>query len=296
MASKPNPTGWDIPKRYLRVRIYRMDTGKKLYELSEAVRIKFNTVAACSGALTEANIVIGGLQVNSMFDISTAATQWMIPRWYQHEIIIEAGFYTNYSTIFRGTILEASASLNTADYTLNIKAMSGFASATTPQSGFYSGGMPVSRIAADLAQKNGLGFVDQLKNDTITLTDFSYQNQNLSTVLREIARSVPVDLYVDNNRLYLKATGAQLTNTPTLIIRSENIVGVPQPTSTGCKVKVRMTQGIQTGQNIKLFSAKYPQYKDTNFFLQTLAFSGDTYGSDWFTELELVKIGLGFGL
>lgn len=296
MATKPNPALWDIPKRYLRVRIYRMDTGKKLYELTEAVRIKFNTVAACSGALTEANIIIGGLQVNSMFDISTAATQWIIPRWYQYEVIIDAGFYTNYTTIFRGTILDASPNLNTADYTLTIKAMSGFNSATTAQSGFYVGKVPVSEIAADLAKKNGLGFVDELKNNSITLTDFSYQNQNLSTVLREIARSAPVDLYVNNNRLYLKAAGLPLTNTPILTIRSENIVGIPQPTSTGCKVKVKMEQGIQTGQNVKLKSAKYPQYDTTNFFLQTLAYSGDTFGSDWYTELELVKTGLGFGL
>ena len=56
-----------------------------------------------------------------------------------------------------------------------------------------------------------------------------------------------------------------------------------------------MQGGVQTGQNVKLYSTKYPQYEKTNFFLQTVAHSGDTFGSDWFTELELVKTGLGFG-
>lgn len=296
MASKQNPAFWDIPKRYLHVRIKDLGTGKKLYELTEAVRIKFNTVAACSGALTEANIVIGGLNVEEMFNISTAATQWMGADWHQYEIVIDAGFYANYSTIFRGTVLEATANLNTADYTLTIKAMSGFNLTTTPLSGTFDGKVPVSQIAAKLAENNNLAFTDALQNDSIILEDFGCHNQNLPTVLREISRSAPVDLYINNNRLYLKATGAPLKGTPTLAILSKNIVGIPQPTSTGCKVKVRMTQGMQTGQNIKLYSAKYPQYTDTNFFLQTLAYSGDTFGSDWFTELELVKTGLGFGL
>ncbi len=296
MARKPNHALWDIPKRYLRLRIYRMDNGAKIYDLTEAVRIKFNTVAACSGALTEANIVIGGIAVGEMFNISTAATQWMIPRWYQYEVVLSAGYYGAYSTIFRGTVLEASANLNTADYTLTIKAISGFNSVTAPKSDKFSGAVPVSQLAARLAKDNNLGFVDALQDNSVTVTDFSYQNQNLPTIMRQISAAVPVDLYVDNNRLYLKAAGTPLKDSATTNIVSRDIVGAPQPTSTGCKVKVLMRHGLQTGQNIKLYSAKYPQYQDTNFFLQTLAYSGDTFGSDWFTELELVKTGLGFGL
>jgi len=295
MASKQNTVGWDIPKRYLRLSIYSLQTEKpvRLYYLNERMRIKFNTVAACSGALTEANIVIGGLHVESMFNISTASTQWM-SNWYQHEVVIEAGYYGNYSVIFRGTILEASANLNSADYTLTIKAISGFAAATTPASDNYPGKVSVTSIAADLARKNNLGFVDGLKDNSIKVVDFSYQNQSLPTIIRQISSAVPVDLYVDSQRLYLKGTGDSLARTSPVTIMPGDIVGTPQPTATGCKVKVLMRHGLITGQNMKLNSLKYSKYNSTNFYLQTLAYSGDTYGSDWFTELELVKIGLGF--
>lgn len=296
MANQPNPTGWDIPKRYLRLRLRSLNKkiGPTDYTLGEDLRIKFNTVASVSGALTEANIVIGGLQVDSMFNIATSATPW-IDQWYQYEVIIEAGYYQNYATIFRGTILEAVPNLQSADYTITIKALSGFNAATTAYSYNQAGRVPVSKIAAIIAKDNHLAFYDGLQDDSITVNDFTIQNQSLPTILREISRTAPVELYADNQRLYLKRSRIALQKSPVLSIYSQNIVGTPQPTPTGCKVKVLMQGGVQTGQNVKLYSTKYPQYEKTNFFLQTVAHSGDTCGSDWFTELELVKTGLGFG-
>ncbi len=297
MATK-KPTGWDIPKRYLCVQIFRISpTDKrkrtKIYELTEDMRVKFNTVAACSGALTECNAVITGLDVATMFSISTSATQW-VKNWFQHEIVIEGGYYGNSSTLFRGTIIDATANLDNADYTLTIKAMSGFGAATTPLSYSVSGAVPVSQIARELAARYNLAFVDNLHDDTIKINNFSIQEQNLTTAMREISRTVPVDVYEDNGRLIIKRAMSLSDGAPLLTITSHTLVGAPQPTVTGCKVKVLMRHGCQTGQPVKLYSEKYPKFNSVNFYLQTLAHSGDTFGSDWFTELELVKVGLGY--
>ena len=180
MANQPNPTGWDIPKRYLRLRLRSLNKkiGPTDYTLGEDLHIKFNTVASVSGALTEANIVIGGLQVDSMFNIATSATPW-IDQWYQYEVIIEAGYYQNYTTIFRGTILDAAPNLQSADYTITIKAMSGFNAATTAYSYNQAGRVPVSKIAAIIAKDNHLAFYDGLQDDSITVNDFTIQNQSL---------------------------------------------------------------------------------------------------------------------
>ncbi|MCM1223659.1 MAG: hypothetical protein NC548_55340 [Lachnospiraceae bacterium] len=291
-----NPTGWDIPKRYLRVCINRISPDNKrdrtlIYQLTEDMRVKFNTVAACSGALTECNCVITGLDVATMFTISTSATQWM-KNWFQHEIVIDAGFYGNFSILFRGTIINATASLDNADYTLTIKAMSGFGAATTPLSYSIEGKVPVSHIVHVWADHFNLGFVDGLHDDTIKIENFQIQEQNLTTAMRQISQMVPVDVYESNGQLIIKrvmepAKGASLLN-----ITSDMLVGAPQPTDTGCKVKVLMRHGCQTAQPVKLYSKKYPKFESTDFYIQTIAHSGDTFGSDWFTELELVKVGL----
>lgn len=297
MATK-KPTGWDIPKRYLRVQIYRISPTDKrnrtlIYQLTEDMRVKFNTVAACSGAMTECNAVITGLDVATMFSISTSATQW-VKNWFQHEIVIVGGYYGRASTLFRGTIIEATANLDSADYTLTIKAMSGFGAATTPLSYSVPGAVPVSKIVRDLAAQYNLAFVDNLHDDTIKINNFSIQEQNLTTAMREISRTVPVDVYEDNGRLIIKRAMTEATGTSVLYIDSQTLVGAPQPTATGCKVKVLMRHGCQTGQPVKLTSLKYPKFNSVKFYLQTLAHSGDTFGSDWFTELELVKVGLGY--
>lgn len=59
---------WDIPKRYLRLSIYRKSSPEQLLtQLTEDADVEFNTSAAVTGALNEANIIIGGLKKETMF-------------------------------------------------------------------------------------------------------------------------------------------------------------------------------------------------------------------------------------
>ena len=284
--------GWDIPKRYLRLKLIR-GNNELLNTLTEEMRVKFNTVAAVSGALTEANITISGLAVKTMFAVSTSTTQW-IKNWVQNHIIIEAGTYSNHAKIFDGTIMQAQPDLTSADYTLTIKAMTGFGSITEPKSCSYAGTTPVSQIARQLAQENGLAFVDGVKDDSIRITDFSARETSLVEILRELSAATGVDLYIENDRLYMKRQGESLENNGTLVINSEDIVGVVEPNQLGCNVKVKMNVGARSGMRVKMNSLKYPDLNTQEYYLQTVAHSGDTFGADWYTTLELVKLGLGF--
>ncbi len=284
---------WDVPKRYLRVYLYRQGQNKPLWTLTEQTRVQANTVAAIEGALTEANIVISGLKVDQMFALATNSTQW-VRNWVQNRIIIEAGTYEKHSQIFAGTIMEAKPQLINADCTITMKAMSGFFSMTTPVSYSYAGATPVATIARQVAADNGLTFVDALKDNSVTITDFSAQDSNMTEILRALSYATGTDIYEDMGRLILKARGQSAPNYTRETITSDMLVGIPEPTQWGCKIQTMLNAGPRLGQTIRLRSAKYPQFESYNMYLQTKAHSIDTFGADWYTTYELVRTGLGF--
>lgn len=290
MANK----GWDIPKRYLRMRLYQDNKDQKtLNWLTEDVHVKFDTTAACTGALTEGNITIGGIRVKTMFGLATSSTLW-IKDWLQHRIIIDAGYYNRHAVIFDGTIMDAAPNLETADYSITIKAVTGFQLQSVPVSYMFPGEIPVSKIAAQIAKDNNWAFVDGLKDDSITISNYASREQSVVQQIRLITQMAPVDLYVEKDRLYLKPRGWKAESLQTLKIGTNDIIGVPRPTQTGCKVRVRMNPWAQSGQSVQVKSLRYPELDSIKFYLDTLSHAGDTYGNDWFTELNLTKDGLGY--
>ena len=284
---------WDVPKRYLRLYVYRQGQNKPLWTLTEATRVQVNTVAAVEGALTEANIVISGLKVNQMFALATNSTQW-VRNWVQNRVIVEAGTYDKHCQIFAGTIMEAKPQLINADYTITMKAMSGFFSMTTPVSYSFPGPTPAATIAKRVAGDNGLTFVDAAQDPSITITDFTAQDSNMTEILRALSYATGTDIYEDMGRLILKKRGESAPNYRRETITSDMLVGIPEPTQWGCKIQTLLNAGPRLGQTIRLDSAKYPQFKSYNMYLQTKAHSIDTFGADWYTTYELVRTGLGF--
>lgn len=296
MAKKLNE-GWDIPKRYLRLELSQdnQNNQKKnvLNWLTEDVRVNFDISAAVTGAIKEASITIGGMRVQKMFAVATNSTLW-VKDWLQHRIKIIAGYYGKYATIFDGTVIDASLNLDSADYSITIKATTGFQKLSESRAYCFEGATPISTIAATFARDNGWGFVDGLQDDSITITDYTSREQSVFEQMRMLALMLPIEMYVENERLYLKGRGKTAKNTPTLSINAKDIIGLPRPTQTGCKVRVRMNPWARSGQQVKLTSAKYPDLNSINFWLNSFAHAGDTFGGDWFTELELTKDGLGY--
>ena len=285
---------WNIPKRYLRLHLYQDTKEKKtLNFLTEDVHVKFDTTAACTGALTEANITIGGIQVSKMFGLATSSTLW-IKDWLQHRIVITAGYYDRFATIFDGTVMEATPNLETADYTITIKATTGFEKVPEPKAYSFPGAIPVATIAKAIADDNGWVFVDALKDNSVVINNYASREHSVIEQIREITLWAPVDLYVDKGRLYLKRRSEKGDGLPVLKIYSKDIIGVPRPTQTGCKVKIRMNPWATSGQKVELNSAKYPELKKADLYLSMLSHAGDTFGTDWFTELDLTKNGLGY--
>lgn len=287
-------SNWSIPKRYLRLTLYEgQKDSKALSQLTEDMSVKFNTSDSVSGALNEANIVISGLQVKKMFYLATSTTQW-IKNWRPNRIIIEAGYENRRGLIFDGSVIKGTPSIENADYSIALKAMAMFSDLTQPKSYTYEGQIPVTRIAKNLADDLGLKFVDGLKDDSITVSNYNVRNQNSVAALRQLAQMTGLDIYSSKGRLYIKKAGQNIPSGNVVTLTTKDIIGIPEPTETGVIVNVRLNSSFISGQSVKVDSFKYPQLKSYDFFISTLSHNGDTRGRDWYTRLNLTKTGLGF--
>ena len=187
-----NNNGWDIPKRYLRLHLSQDGTNKNiLKDIGEDIRVSFDISAAVTGAIKEANITISGMQVQKMFALATSSTLW-VRNWLQHRIKIIAGYYGKYATIFDGTVIEAAPNLDSADYSISIKAVTGFQKLTDARSYNFPGIVPIATIAATFARDNGWGFVDGLQDNSITISDYSAREQSVFEQMRMLAAMLPV--------------------------------------------------------------------------------------------------------
>lgn len=287
-------SNWSIPKRFLRLTLYEgQKNSKVLNRLTEDMSVKFNTSESVSGALNEANIVLSGLQVKKMFYLATSTTQW-IKNWRPNRIIIEAGYENRRGLIFDGSVIKGTPNLQSADYSITLKAMSMFSDLTQPKSYSYEGQIPVIQIAKSLADDLGLKLVDGLKDDSITVSNYNLRNQNSVAGLRQLAQMTGLDIYSSKGRLYIKKAGENIPSGRVVTLTTKDIIGIPEPTETGVIINVRLNSSLLSGQSAKVDSLKYPQLKSYDFFISTLSHSGDTRGSDWYTRLNLTKTGLGF--
>lgn len=287
-------SNWSIPKRFLRLTLYEgQKDSKVLNRLTEDMSVKFNTSESVSGALNEANIVLSGLQVKKMFYLATSTTQW-IKNWRPNRIVIEAGYENRHGIVFDGSVIKGTPNLESADYSITLKAMSLFSDLTEPRSYSYEGQVPVRQIAKSLADDLGLKLVDGLKDDTIMVSNYNLRNQNSVSGLRQLAQMTGLEIYSSKGRLYIKRPGENIPSGKIITLTSKDIIGVPQPTETGVIINVRLNSSIVSGQIVKVDSLKYTQLKSYEFFVSTLSHSADTRGNDWYTRLNLTKTGLGF--
>lgn len=287
---------WGIPLRSFRLRLFdgrkTLTENRVLSDLDIRAKVSFNTTESVSGAVSEANIIINGLTRDKMTFLSTTSMIWAQPR-IQNEIIIEAGYEGQSGIIFSGNIIQAVPSLDNADYSITIKALSSFnIMLDVIKSYSFKGSVSVSEIAGTFAQDTGLILKDGIKDPTLRVSDFSTHNKSVIENIRILSRIAGVNIWASKGCLNMARIGESIGNSRGYTVNSKNMIGSPQPTDSGCKVKVRLDPSLQTGTAVKLESLKFPELNEEEYILQTLFYSGDTKGGDWSATLNLVKKGI----
>lgn len=72
----------------------------------------------------------------------------------------------------------------------------------------------------------------------------------------------------------------------TLLDKESGLIGSPEKTDTGYKAKSLLRSGINPNTYVEIKSRKINGF----FIAKKVEYEGDTRGTNWYTNLELIKI------
>jgi len=286
---------WAIPKRYLKLTLYKGRNDKKevkvLSDLDISFNISFDTSATVSGAVNEGNIKIGGLTRDTMVYLATSTTPWT-KNIIQNQITIDAGYEGNHAVIFDGNIIEATPNLDSPNYTISIKAKAYYQVLVNENISLsFKGQVPASKIAQEIAKRLSFVFFNGLTED-VMVTDYQLKDASPLQHARNLAQITGLDVFVDRNRLFIKHKGTPIleSNDKNILkISDDKMIGAPIPNAMGCDLSVRLDPSIMTGQEVELQSKKFPTLNSTNYIIQTISHHGETRGNNWRTKLVMLR-------
>lgn len=284
---------WSIPERYCKLTLYEgrrsLKANNVLSFLTKNAKISFSTSETVSGAISETNISITGLKKETMLYLATSFNQWT-NNIINNQLILEAGYSNLHGVIFDGEIIEAIPNLESADYTIQLKCISYYSTMINDNFSLtFSGHVPASQIASAIASKSGYLLQNSLKEDVL-VSNYTNIDKSASQHVRALAQMSGLDVWITSGgRLNIKNVGEPIDSVKPFIVDSRNMIGSPEPTALGAKVKIKLNPSVQTGQAVTLISEKFPQINSSGYILQTFSHSGDTKGAKWQTELNLIR-------
>lgn len=170
-------------------------------------------------------------------------------------IFIEAGRESiGAFSLFQGDITECSPS-QPPDITLTLKAKTKQASKGVVLAAAYGAREQLSTIAKGVADALGLALVFEAQDKSIA--NYSFTGGALKQV-EKLGEAGRVNAYVDDDRLIVKDWNAPLAQTTHVLSKSSGLIGVPELTEQGVKLKYLLDPKSQLGGEIELESEIYP--------------------------------------
>lgn len=117
------------------------------------------------------------------------------------------------------------------------------------------GGATLSQITQGVA--NDLGLLLRFQATDKTITNFNFAGSNLNQV-DALSQLGTFNVYVDNNTLVVKNAGDPLLGSTRVISADNGMIGIPEFTEQGIKVKFLLDNITQVGSGIQIISKVYP--------------------------------------
>lgn len=295
---------WDIPKRYLQITLYDAREGgyqskKVLSELGIEAKVLFSTQSTVFGMVPQATIVITGLTRDKMSFLSTSYQYWTEHPIF-NRIVIDGGYEGQHGILFDGNITECIPNLDNADYNITLKCVSMYNTFNNAIASVNVNGLAtVNEIARKIASKminskgetGGIVVVSSI-SDEYKVADFNMPETSPINQMRHLASMSGVNIYVENDRMYIKENDAPHNGIGTFNIDPSMIVGTVVPTDKGCVVKIRMNPYVACGMNVNLKTYRFPLINGNKYWLASYNHTGDTKGRNWITTLELTRMNM----
>lgn len=170
-------------------------------------------------------------------------------------IIVEAGRKSyGYAQIFIGDIVSAVPS-QPPDISLTIKAKTGNFQKGKIVSKTSQGRAKLSNLAGNAAKDMGLTLYFQAKNKDIS--NFNFTGAAIKQV-DDLGEAGGVDVFIDDNKLVVKDANIPLTNKLRILALDTGMIGIPEITEKGIKVKFLLDNQTTLGGGLRIDSKIYP--------------------------------------
>lgn len=233
-------------------------------------------------------------------------------------VVVQAGYEGNYAVIFDGeikqvrrgresqtdTYLDIAAADGDSAYNYSLLAMSLAAGNTSPAN-------QVEQMIKGMAS-NGItqGYTPNLSTNALPRGKAIYGMAK--DELRKIAKTTQTSWSIQDGKVNLVPLTAYMPGEIPVLTSDTGMIGLPEQTQNGIKIKILLNPNIKIGQAVKLDNASIQQYRynlalnqqaqnestsiynktdsDGLYYVMIADHNGDTRGNDWYTDLTCLAI------
>ena len=98
-----------------------------------------------------------------------------------------------------------------------------------------------------------------------------------------------VFMSIENGQINMWSPSVPNGNKKLLISKETGMIGLPQPTETGCKVKILMNTGIKTGDVVEVKSERI-DLLNGDYYVIGITQEGETRGKTWYSTLTCALV------
>ena len=202
-------------------------------------------------------------------------------------LTIEAGREsTGVARIFIGDITECSPA-QPPDITLTIKAKTKQADKGTVVAVSHGAQEKLSTVASGVASALSLSLVFEATNKSIA--NYSFTGGALKQV-QKLGDVGGVNAYIDDDKLVVKDYNAPLAQTTSTLNKDSGLIGIPELTEQGVKVRYLMDPKSQLGGELELESELYSAVNG-RYVIYTLAYELASRDTAWYCVSECKRKG-----
>jgi hypothetical protein len=232
------------------------------------------------------------------------------------KVVLDAGYVGNHGVIFKGNIKQViSGRENSTDTFLDLVCGDGdraynFSVINKTIGGNGVGTMPTDQINAALSSlsSNGVGknYVGPITAPTLPRGKTIYGNAR--DTLKAVADSHGFTWSIQDEQVVFVSEGTYLPGTVVVLNSKTGVIGTPQQTVEGIKLKCLLNPKLRIHGRVQLDNKSIEQYKidfqvpgspantpvplstDGVYYIFVAEHSGDTRGLDWYTNLVTLTI------
>lgn len=235
----------------------------------------------------ECTVKIGNLSKSVRGYLITETSPYNRPR-KRKRLILYAGRHS-YGTfkLFEGDIIGCTPT-QPPDIMLTMKARTGAFFMTDFMSGSYAETVPLSTIANDVA--NSMNLTLDFQGREKHISNYNYTGTKLQQV-NKLSEAGSFNAYIDDDRLIVKNSDSPLRNESVILNKHSGLIGIPEVTEQGVKVKYLLDPKSRPGSSLTIESEINPAANGT-FVIYKLDFDISNRDNPWYNIAECRRLGL----